>query len=156
MKKQGRAFGSGLGARAALWVSVTVALAGCAMFEKDVETSSVTGLGTPGVAFVPVQTGGEVDMDACGALGEIHGLQSDSLSVRQGPGTNYRRIDSLVNGTTVSLCDGQGEWSGIVYQRPGDPRADCGTASPQAGRNAYPGPCRSGWVHSNWVRLVAG
>ncbi len=122
---------------------------------------------------VAVMYGGEVEYDACGAWGDVHGLDPNGdnfLAVRTGPGTAYTQIDSLNEGDGFSLCDRKGSWIGIVYQdkdqkandMEGDVEGneagdlDCNTGTPVTPRKPYDGPCRSGWVHENWVRLLAG
>ena len=34
--------------------------------------------------------------------------------------------------------------------------ADCGVASPVRTKRYYDGPCKSGWVESNYIKLIAG
>jgi hypothetical protein len=107
---------------------------------------------------VPVMAGGEEDLDACGSSGRIVGLNPRGdgfLSVRSGPGGKpYREIDRLYNGNAVMVCDEQGPWLAVVYGRSADD--DCGVGTPWPVRKPYGGPCRSGWVHSRYVRMVAG
>jgi hypothetical protein len=56
------------------------------------------------------------------------------LSVRAGPGTQYRKLDELRNGDVVSTCGSQGPWVAIVY-----------------------GPSKKkGWVHGKWLKHLAG
>ncbi|HEY9038765.1 MAG TPA: SH3 domain-containing protein [Roseovarius sp.] len=78
------------------------------------------------------------DDQAAGCLGaEVMGLNPKGdgfLSVRSGPGANYRKIDELYNGDTVRPCASEGAWWGIYY---GQPR-------------------RTGWVHGNWLGNWAG
>lgn len=86
----------------------------------------------------------------------VSGLQlrgDGFLSVRAGPGTDFRELDRLRNGDEVRTCDRRGEWSAIVYGTSG---TDCGVdrASPHKWR--YNGPCRAGWVDRRWIRHVAG
>jgi hypothetical protein len=104
----------------------------------------------------PVVIGGDPDYDACGSIGQIKGLRADGdgfLSVRAGPGTRYARTDKLVNGDRVYICADRAPWLGIVYAKDGK---DCGVSSPWPKARPYTGPCRSGWVHRNWVRIIAG
>jgi hypothetical protein len=105
---------------------------------------------------VPVMVGGLAELDACGGLGEVRGLnpRGDAfLAVRKGPGRKYPMIDRLYNGNRVYFCDDYGEWIGIVY---GEPAQDCGVSSPLPKQQPYKGPCESGWVHRNWLVLIAG
>lgn len=106
---------------------------------------------------VPVRIGEFPDLDACLSWGEVTGLRHSLLAVREGPGTHYRQLDELDNGHGVHLCDGaeDSEWVGVVYA-PADANVDCGVSSPAPEHRPYAGPCRSGWVHMKWVRVIAG
>ena len=104
----------------------------------------------------PVVIGGDPLLDACGSIAEVVNLRDDGdgfLSVRAGPGTGYQRLDTLVNGDRVLVCTGRGRWLGVVYSKSG---ADCGVTTPWPEAVPYTGPCRSGWVHRNWLRIIAG
>lgn len=108
---------------------------------------------------VPVQVGGDEVLDACGSLAQVRGLKADGdgfLAVRAGPGTAYAMLDKLGNGREVYLCDGNGdgEWFAIVY--PTAPGMKCEVGSPIAKKRVYRGPCKSGWVRSAWVEVMAG
>jgi hypothetical protein len=105
---------------------------------------------------VPVVIGGNYDWDACGGSGVIAGLDPAGdgfLAVRSGPGAKHAELDRLYNGEEVYLCADSGRWIGIVYTRRG---RSCNVSSPWPVRQAYTGPCKSGWVHQNWVRQTAG
>lgn len=119
---------------------------------------------SPGAAQgldVPVTVGGEAELDACDAVGEIVGLDprgDNFLSVRSGPGgTPYREIDRLHTGDKVRLCEARGPWRGVVYApRDRTGGAECGVSSPIPRRAPYAGPCRAGWIHHRYVRSMAG
>ena len=108
---------------------------------------------------VPVAVGGLPDMDACGTTADVVGLdpQGDNfLAVRSGPGTSYVMVDQLRTSEVVTVCEeggdyGVGGWFGIVYGP-----VDCGVAAPITPRQAYGGPCRSGWVWGEYLRPLAG
>jgi len=94
--------------------------------------------------------------DACGGNGVIEGLDPSGdgfLAVRSGPGTQHGEIDRLYNGEEVYLCVISGQWIGIVYTRQ---HRDCNVTTSWVTTQPYTGPCKSGWVHRNWVRLYAG
>src|SRR5438132_1015418 len=80
---------------------------------------------------VPVILGGSPNLDACGGVGQIVGLDpygDGFLSVRSGPGGRpYSEIDRLYNGNRVHVCGNRGPWYQIVY--PAGP-ADCGVGTP--------------------------
>jgi hypothetical protein len=107
---------------------------------------------------VPVMVGGTGELGGCASLGQIVGLDPNGdgfLSVRSGPGGKpYREIDRLYNGNRVFVCDKNGPWLAVVY---GDsPDGTCGASIPWPVRQPYTGPCRSGWIHSRYVEIVAG
>lgn len=105
----------------------------------------------------PVQIGGDGTIDACAGLGQVVQLRAGGdgfLSVRAGPDASRPELDRLGAGARVHLCDEDGAWFGIVYAD--DEGTDCGVASAVAMRGPYIGPCRSGWVHSRFVEVVAG
>lgn len=107
-------------------------------------------------ARVSVMIGGEPHLDACGAVGVVSGLRprpGNTLSVRSGPGHEYNRIDGLASGTRVWLCDRNGAWLGVIY---GPAGSGCRVSTPSAKRQAYQGPCSSGWVYKKYVELIAG
>lgn len=105
---------------------------------------------------VPLILGDNYVLDACAGNGVIAGLDPAGdgfLAVRSGPGTGHAELDRLYNGEGVYLCGESGRWIAIVYTRRG---GNCNVTSPWPIRQAYTGPCRSGWVHRNWVRQTAG
>lgn len=101
---------------------------------------------------------GDAETDACVTLGQIVRLDpkgDNFLAVRGGPGSQRPELDRLGGGALVTICDERGPWLGIVYPAPGT-KTDCGVSSPRPTRSPYGGPCRSGWVHSRFVDVVAG
>jgi hypothetical protein len=108
---------------------------------------------------VPVQFGQYPDLDACGSQGEVRGLNPNGdnfLAVRAGPGANYPKLDEIHEKQWIILCEESegGSWFGIVYDPTGS--LDCGTGSPIAAPRAYDGPCKSGWVSSKFITMLAG
>lgn len=105
---------------------------------------------------VPVRAGGEADYDACGSQGVVRGLDPNGdgfLAVRGGPSSKHGMLDKIYNGMIVNLCDERGNWLGVVYSHE---TADCGVGTPWPRRQAYSGPCRSGWVYRKFVADYAG
>ncbi|MGH0260990.1 hypothetical protein [Sinorhizobium meliloti] len=105
---------------------------------------------------VPIVIEADPGFDACGATGVVEGLNPSGdgfLAVRGGPGSNHAEIDRLYNGEQVYFCKENGEWLGVVYSKR---RQDCNVSTPWISTQSYTGPCKSGWVHRNWVRLHAG
>jgi uncharacterized protein YraI len=107
---------------------------------------------------VPVMINADAE-DAC-SNGEIVGLDPKGdgfLSVRSGPGgPPYSEIDHLFNGSQVYICGHQGSWYSVVYTSARGIGHECGVSTPWSTRQAYTGPCRSGWVHSHYVHVTAG
>ena len=92
------------------------------------------------------------DLDTC-AYGKVDGLKADGdgfLAVRSGPGTNFNKIDELHNGDEVWLFEWKGNWIGVVY---GTDELSC---SPISADREVPYEGQKGWVHKNWVKLLAG
>ncbi len=102
---------------------------------------------------VPVMEHATEDWDTCGQ-GQVHGLKSDGdgfLAVRTGPGSQFDKIDEVHNTDKVFLFDQHGDWFGVLY---GVEDIDC---SPITGSKPAVRPgAKSGWVHRNWVRVIAG
>lgn len=92
------------------------------------------------------------NLDTC-ALGQVTGLKADGdgfLAVRSGPAEDFSKLDELHNGARVWLFDRQGEWVGIVY---GVDELSC---SPVDADREVPYPGDKGWVHENWIEIIAG
>ena len=75
------------------------------------------------------------------------------LAVRGGPSSKHDMLDKIHNGQVVNLCDERGNWLGVVYSHK---TKDCGVGTPWQRRQAYSGPCRSGWVYRKYVTGFAG
>jgi hypothetical protein len=112
-------------------------------------------MATDPVAPVPVMIGSEPDLNACPSLAQVGGAKSGLVSVRAAPKGEAKEIDRLANGDYAYVCDTSGEWTGVVYRRGKEMAPDCGVASP-AKRGPYRGACKSGWVRSKWLTVVAG
>ncbi len=100
------------------------------------------------------------DLDACLSVGQVSGLDprgDNFLAVRAEPSAQGREKDRLGPGRWIWLCDEAGDWLGVVYSAdPDDKPGDCEVGSPVASVRPYAGPCRSGWVHSRYVEVIAG
>lgn len=109
---------------------------------------------------VPVSVGGDSDSDACPSLARVEGVRT-FLAVRSGPGASYRQVDALGAGAEVYVCmdwsgnGGPKEWDPIVYAI-GNKLQDCGVSQAIPRKRPYRGPCRSGWVHTRWLKAIAG
>ena len=121
-----------------------------------------------GPSAKPVRIGeGGPRFDACQSTGEVGRHVSGSLPVLSAPFDAAEKIDSLSAGQTIHICTRSidQQWLGIVYDKAADPAAaegdagtavDCGVSSPVRAKRNYDGPCKSGWVESTYVVLVAG
>jgi hypothetical protein len=107
---------------------------------------------------VPILIGG-YEGDVCG-VGQVIGLDpmgDGFLSVRSGPGGQaYREIDRLFNRDEIYLCGFHGQWFKVVYHQSRKPHQSCGVTFPWSKRRPYDGSCRSGWVHSKFIKVIAG
>ena len=115
---------------------------------------------------------------ACGRVGRVVDLPrgEDGLLVQSAPAQSATETDRLAEGTRVAMCQRTGGYIGIVYppdaaptetdsdvnedveeatQTPAD-LSICGIAARVTNRQTYEGPCRSGWVDENNIRLVSG
>jgi len=104
-----------------------------------------------------VRVGGSADFDACGSVGVPTGLNprgDNFLAVRAGATSRATMRDKLRPGQRFYICGQRGGWVAIVYSKRRG--ADCGVSSPIARRQAYRGPCRSGWVYRKFVGDFAG
>ena len=112
-----------------------------------------------GTAFAanptPVMVGGNESTDACMTLGAIKNSPGGKVNVYSSPDEDSVVIDSLKSGTYIMLCDSSGDnWTGIVYS--GDDAPFCGVTSPIESRQPYKGECKSGWMKSRMIDLLAG
>lgn len=117
-----------------------------------------TNVGIAGAAYrtinvldVPViEQGGDGQAANC-MSSVVSGLQAGGegfLAVRSGPGTQYRKLEELHNGDVVIVFEYRGSWAGIVY-RTSEVRCSSTTTAPVTYE-------RKGWVHTNWLRPLAG
>ncbi len=120
--------------------------------EKEVTSSAVTG-----AVVVPV--GGDEDLDACSSWAAPRlpaAADPGSIEVREGPGEEFRVVDRLEAERTIIVCTEDGLWSGVVYPEEGAEAGDCGVSSPIGKLQPYKGPCKSGWIRSDELEIVAG
>lgn len=101
------------------------------------------------------------DFDGCGGWGKVKGLNPNGdnfLAVRAAPTTQSSKLDELKEGQEIWFCDTakNGQWVGVVYKGKGQDNFACETGPNLENPKAYPGPCKSGWVHSRYVELIAG
>lgn len=101
---------------------------------------------------VPVMEHADEDLPTC-SFGRVARLKANGdgfLAVRSGPASSYQKLDELKNGDEVWMYDYKDSWIGILYaaENPG-----CG---PVKTDRAVPYKGKKGWVHENWIELIAG
>jgi starvation-inducible outer membrane lipoprotein len=109
---------------------------------------------------VPVRIG-ELgpSFNACAGAGTTRQVTaSRPLPVRAAPFEDAEETGAITAGQRFFICtrSHNQKWLGVVYDESGTLAERCGVSSPANSRQAYEGPCRSGWVSSPFVRLVAG
>lgn len=112
----------------------------------------------PVVVAAPVRIGeAGPAFRACQAAGTPRAPGAD-LPVRAGPFDAAPTTGSIAPEASFFVCTRSIDqrWLGIVYDPGGALSPACGVSVPVSRRAAYAGPCRSGWVASAAVRLVAG
>lgn len=100
------------------------------------------------VPFRPIQSDGQA-ADCPASF--VAGLKADGdgfLAVRTGPGSEYSKIGELYNGDVVIICDTRGKWVGVFYGR-------VSVNNPSSLDGEWDMPFK-GWIHSNWLRPLAG
>ncbi len=107
-------------------------------------------------------------LDACGALGQVTRVGPKGLALRTAPFEDARETARLAEGDRAYICTRSldQKWLGVVLPPPAlaekgaanasGPAMDCGVTSPVDRKQPYDGPCRSGWVSSAAIRLIAG
>ncbi|HZG08007.1 MAG TPA: hypothetical protein VEZ70_03400 [Allosphingosinicella sp.] len=109
---------------------------------------------------MPVRVGElGVNFDACASAGTTRHLKGgDTLPVKAAPFENSAQTGTIANGERFFVCTRSHDqkWLGVVYDEGGALAERCGVSSPVRERRGYEGPCRSGWVASAFVKLVAG
>ena len=139
-------------------------LAGCGEtvkddhFAADVKEEREASPVVPGA--VPVRIG-ELgpSFEACGTAATTRHLTAgQQLAVRAAPYDAAAETGQVAAGGQFFDCARSHDlrWMGIVYDEGGKLASGCGVSSPVARRRDYDGPCRSGWVSSAFVKLIAG
>ncbi len=141
-------------------------LAGCGERVRDDHFSNTTETEQPvppaatEVAGAPVRVG-ELGSNfaACNAVGATRRVEAGAgLPVRNAPFDGAEQVGEVAPGARFFVCTTSHDqrWSGIVWdEASGTLDARCGVSTPLPRRQDYAGPCRSGWVQSAFVRLVA-
>ncbi|MGL1921445.1 MAG: SH3 domain-containing protein [Hyphomicrobiales bacterium] len=90
-------------------------------------------------------------LDTC-ILGRVLRLDPNGdgfLAVRSGPDSKYKKLDELHNGDDIWVFDQKGKWLGILYgiENPNCRAIEADRPVPYKGKQ--------GWVHQNWVDIIA-
>ena len=146
------------------FLPVILALAGCGEAVKDDHFSA--DVNSEAEASAPVTPGtlpvrvGELGANfaACGSAATRHLPADGQLTVRAAPDEDAAETGTIAGGARFFVCTRSIDqrWMGVVYDADGALSPACGVSSPIASRRAYDGPCRSGWVSSAFVKLIAG
>jgi hypothetical protein len=125
--------------------------------ESDNESAPDADL-TP--ALRPVRIGElGASFQACGAAGTTRNLKAgEALPVRSAPFEYAGETGSVASAAHFFICTRSldQKWFGIVFDEGGKLAERCGVSEPVTRRRDYDGPCRSGWVQSAFVKVIAG
>jgi hypothetical protein len=113
---------------------------------------------TPGSRPVRIGEYG-ANFRACNQAGTTRNLKAgEALPVRSAPFDNAPESGSVASGARFFICTRSHDqkWFGIVHDEDGTLAERCGVSEPVTGRRDYEGPCRSGWVQSAFVKVIAG
>jgi len=126
--------------------------------------SAAANLAAGGSAITPrpVMVGVDGELDKCPSTGRSSATRA--LAVRTAPNPAAGEADRITRVTNIAICDQdnrndpQAGWYAIVYPATGDELGGCdlGGASAGNGGVAYSGPCKSGWVRSTDIEVIAG
>jgi hypothetical protein len=99
------------------------------------------------------------NFQACGAAGTTRNLKpGEALSVRRAPFDTAGESGQVASRARFFICTRSldQKWFGIVFDPGGALAEKCGVSEPVVRRRDYDGPCRSGWVLSAFVKVIAG
>ncbi|HEY9554004.1 hypothetical protein [Allosphingosinicella sp.] len=112
------------------------------------------------VDTVPVRIGElGASFNACNAAGTTRNLaEGGSLPVRAAPFDAAEETGAIPASARFFVCTRSHDqgWMGVVFHEGGTLDPSCGVSGPVTTARAYDGPCRSGWIASAFVKLVAG
>lgn len=96
---------------------------------------------------------------ACTAAGTTRNLRAgETLPVRAAPFDNAETQGAVPANASFFICTRtlDQKWFGVVYDEQGALAERCSVSEPVTRRRDYDGPCRSGWVQSAFVKVIAG
>ena len=100
-----------------------------------------------------------LNFDACPWIGTTRRAEpGTALAVRGSPFDSGAETGKVAADARFYVCSRSldQKWFGIVYDESGGLAPRCGVGDPIASKRSYEGPCRSGWVSSAFVKLIAG
>jgi hypothetical protein len=110
-------------------------------------------------AITPVRIGEMgANFAACNARGTLRRSAADAgLPVRAAPFDAAHTVAELAPGATFFVCSRSldQKWLGVVFDEGATAAATCGVSGSIPSARAYAGRCRSGWVASASVKLLA-
>lgn len=139
-------------------------LAGCGEAVKDdhfkTEPARIEAAAAPvRTEAVPVRVGElGASFAACGHAGTTRRVDAGAVPVKAAPFDTAAAAGQVPAGARFFICSRSHDqrWLGVVWAPDGTLAPGCGVSQPAAARGPYAGPCRSGWVSSAAVKLVAG
>jgi hypothetical protein len=145
-------------------VLITLLLAGCGDPIPGKDFNNVQAEAAPSDADAieptPVRIGEfGPSFKACATDGTTRNVAgAETLPVRSAPFEAGAQTGAIPAGARFYVCSRtlDQKWLGIVYDESGLLAPRCGVSDPATARRAYEGPCRSGWVSSAFVKLIAG
>lgn len=100
----------------------------------------------------PLIVGGDKIGDACPSLAMVKAKKY--IFLRTSPFLSAPPVGKLVAGSHVYICTEKNGWIGVVAIDGNG--ATCGVSSPIIKKTIYKGPCRSGWIETRQIVLLAG
>lgn len=99
------------------------------------------------------------NFEACPWVGTTRHVEPDAgLAVRSSPFDTSAEVGKVAAAARFYVCTRSldQKWFGIVYDESGGLGPRCGVSDPVPSKRGYEGPCRSGWVSTPFVKLIAG
>lgn len=139
-----------------------LALSGCNFATVETETATPKATATAQAlkpALRPVRIGeGGPGFPACQSRGYVATLEpgGTTAALLDAPFAQATTVRRLGEGIPILVCTRtlDQRWLGVVIAPPGTPEATCGVGGRVSRPQAYDGPCPTGWIAANTVRLT--
>jgi hypothetical protein len=129
-----------------------LAIGGVPVPANAAQVAAVAAAAKSGQPTVPVKIPKTIEDSSC-VLGEVK--VATFVSVRTAPKATGKELERLNSGEKVWVCDSSrpGQFTGVVYGG-----ADFTTCIPDDVKKAYSyvGPCKSGWIATKYLAIIAG